>query len=125
MSRKAADTYTASVTRLKALVGRLESAQVDVDKLELVVKESVELATACRARLRSTQESVDTLLAGLQDASTPPQPAVVVPDATVSTPSTPPVTTSTMDDDFDPSPGISMAQAAAKGPEVENDRQGK
>ena len=67
MSRKAADTYTAAVTRLKALVGRLESSQVDVDELEAVVKESVELVTVCRARLRATQTSVDTLLAGLQE----------------------------------------------------------
>ncbi len=67
MSRKTADTYTASVTRLKALVAKLESAQVDVDELESVVRESVELVALCRSRLRATQTSVDTLLAGLQD----------------------------------------------------------
>jgi exodeoxyribonuclease VII small subunit len=73
MSRKAPDTYSASIVRLKALVARLESAQVDVDELEAVVKESVDLVTLCRSRLRATQTSVDTLLAGLQDdAATPP-----------------------------------------------------
>ncbi len=74
MSRKATDTYTASVTRLKALVGKLENAQVDVDELEAVVRESVDLVTVCRARLRATQTSVDTLLAGLQDDAAEPTP---------------------------------------------------
>ena len=74
MSRKATDTYTASVTRLKALVGKLENAQVDVDELEAVVRESVDLVTVCRARLRATQASVDSLLAGLQDDAVGPAP---------------------------------------------------
>lgn len=67
MSAKKTDTYTAAMSRLKTLVDRLESAQVDVDELEAVVKESVELVTVCRSRLRSTQTSVDTLLTGLQE----------------------------------------------------------
>ena len=67
MTRKQPQTYAASLSRLRILVARLESDQVDVDELEAVVKESVELITACRSRLRATQSSVDTLLAGLQD----------------------------------------------------------
>jgi len=71
LSRKATENYTASVARLKSLVERLESAQVDVDELESVVRESVELVNVCRSRLRATQSSVDALLAGLQEAQTP------------------------------------------------------
>jgi exodeoxyribonuclease VII small subunit len=67
MSRKAPQTYAASISRLKVLVAQLESAEVDVDELETVVKESVELITVCRTRLRATQTSVDTLLAGLRE----------------------------------------------------------
>ena len=94
MSRKSADTYTASMTRLKTLVSKLESAQVDVDELEAVVKESVELVTACRARLRATQASVDTLLVGLQDDG--PAPAPIKGTAAESKP---PALTLTVDSD--------------------------
>ena len=109
MSRKTADTYMASVTRLKALVGRLEGAQVDVDELESVVKESVELVTVCRTRLRATQMSVDTLLAGLQDdaAATMPQQTVAVPVVVpapkpAAVPVVPAAASVTVEDDFDP-----------------------
>ena len=67
MTDQIAGSYTASVTRLKDLVSKLESAEVDVDELEAVVKESVQLVTTCRARLHATQTAVDTLLVGLQN----------------------------------------------------------
>jgi exodeoxyribonuclease VII small subunit len=111
VSRKQTDTYSASVTRLKALVGRLESAQVDVDELESVVKESVELVTVCRARLRATQTSVDALLTGLQDdaAATVPRPGTaagvpVTGDACADAPaqSAAVMLRVSTDDDFDP-----------------------
>lgn len=108
VSRKQTDTYTASVTRLKALVGRLESAQVDVDELESVVKESVELVTLCRARLRATQASVDTLLAGLQDEGAPTVSRHSAASAAASTAPDVPINTATVslrvstEDDFDP-----------------------
>ena len=70
--------------RLKDLVSQLESPDVDVDALEAVVKESVELITACRARLRATQTSVDTLLAGLQEearsGAPPARPVLLIDD---------------------------------------------
>jgi len=69
MNKKAPETYAESIARLRALVDRLESAQVDVDELESLMRESVELVALCRTRLRSTQASVDSLLSGLhQDA---------------------------------------------------------
>jgi exodeoxyribonuclease VII small subunit len=67
MNNKAPSTYSASIARLRELVDRLESAQVDVDELENLMRESVELVTVCRSRLRSTQFSVDTLLSGLHE----------------------------------------------------------
>ena len=38
MNKKAPETYSASITRLRALVDRLESAQVDVDELESLME---------------------------------------------------------------------------------------
>lgn len=70
MSRKTPLTYAASIARLRTLVTKLESAQVDVDELESVVKESVELITSCRTRLYATQSSVDSLLANLREEAT-------------------------------------------------------
>jgi len=110
MSRKTADTYTASVARLRTLVAKLESAQVDVDELEAVVRESVELVTACRSRLRATQNSVDTLLAGLQDDAAAPQQPISVPAPPAASTATtqPPLrivpahAASATSDDFDP-----------------------
>ena len=67
MSRKSPQTYAASIVRLKILVAQLESGEVDVDGMEAVVRESVELITSCRTRLRATQTSVDTLLDGLRE----------------------------------------------------------
>jgi exodeoxyribonuclease VII small subunit len=58
-------SYADSMKRLKELVAKLESAQVDVDEMEAVVKESVGLIASCRARLNTAQGSVDALLAGL------------------------------------------------------------
>ena len=82
MSRKHPQTYTASIARLKALVAELERGDVDVDEMEAVVKESVELITTCRTRLRATQASVDTLLSGLlEEPSAPPQPVVSTTNA--------------------------------------------
>jgi exodeoxyribonuclease VII small subunit len=71
-------SYSASMRRLKELVGKLEGAQVDVDELEAVVKEAVEIIGALRARLRTTQGSVDALLAGLSGEAVveTPTPAV-------------------------------------------------
>ena len=89
MTRKPADSYTASVARLKALVGRLESAEVDVDELEAVVRESVQLVTTCRTRLRATQSGVDTLLVGLQEETAPSPPRAQHEPAATPTPSKP------------------------------------
>jgi exodeoxyribonuclease VII small subunit len=79
MREKRAESYAASIARLQKLVARLESAEIDVDELEAVVKESVSLVTSCRARLRATQSSVDTLLSGLQEgaASAPAAPVTL------------------------------------------------
>ncbi len=65
-------SYGASMARLKELVEKLDQAQVDVDELEAVVKESVALISGCRARLRATQGSVDALLANLDDQAAVP-----------------------------------------------------
>jgi exodeoxyribonuclease VII small subunit len=79
MNEKAPGTYAASIARLRELVDRLESAQVDVDELENLMRESVELVAVCRTRLRSTQASVDTLLAGLHQDVKPAPAADQVP----------------------------------------------
>lgn len=72
-------SYSQCMTRLRELVGKLEGSQVDVDALEQVVEESVKLVTTCRERLRATQSSVDTLLAGLTDSPSERQTRTLSP----------------------------------------------
>lgn len=58
--------YSDALARLQEIVEQIESTQIDVDDLELVVLEAVGLISLCRAKLTGAQTAVEQALSGLK-----------------------------------------------------------
>jgi len=61
-------TYSEAMTRLEAIVERVERGDVDVDELAASVKEAAGLVRLCRDRLRGAKTQVEEALKGLEQA---------------------------------------------------------
>ena len=55
-------TYTEAMTRLEAIVSKIESGEMDIDALTDQLKEAKQLVELCRKRLTTIDEEVKKIL---------------------------------------------------------------
>lgn len=55
-------TYTEAMTRLEAIVSKIESGEMDIDALTAQLKEAKQLVELCRKRLTTIDEEVKKIL---------------------------------------------------------------
>jgi exodeoxyribonuclease VII small subunit len=64
MAENKAATFEASLRRLEAIVGQLESDTVSLDQSVALFQEGRELARRCEDLLKTAQEQIDAAVAG-------------------------------------------------------------
>ena len=64
-------SFSEAIGEVEAIVTRLENEEIDIDELSAEVRRAVELSTACRETLQSTDGEVRELVARLQDDTAP------------------------------------------------------
>ncbi len=67
MAKKAVDKkvlkYDEAIKEVEAIIASITAGDIDIDKLPLEVKRGAELIAYCRERLKSSEASVNELLA--------------------------------------------------------------
>jgi exodeoxyribonuclease VII small subunit len=63
-------TYSQALNELETIINEIESEKVDLDQLAEKVKRAAYLIKFCRAKLRSTEEDVKTVLAEVEEKTT-------------------------------------------------------
>lgn len=64
------NTYEDAFAELQQIVADMESGDIDIDRLSEKIKRASELMAVCKAKLTSTEEEVQQLLAKLADDQT-------------------------------------------------------
>jgi len=67
MSDETSFSYRAAIEELDAILASIESTEVDVDELSAKVQRARELIEACSQRIRTAQDDVEKVIAGLED----------------------------------------------------------
>lgn len=65
-----AESYTAAMAELEGLLHALEADDLDVDALATRVGRAAELIAYCRARIRTTEDRVQEIVATLEEPAT-------------------------------------------------------
>lgn len=65
---EAALTYEAAYAELEAIYQAISNDAVSVDELAEKVKRAAELVTYCQAKLKSTEEEIGKIVAGLGES---------------------------------------------------------
>ncbi len=55
-------TYKETLSKLETIITKLEGDNIDIDELSKQVKEASALVNYCRAKLRSTEEELESSL---------------------------------------------------------------
>ncbi len=58
--------YTEAFEELQQIVNEIEAGEISVDVLSTKVKRAAELIKICKAKIRSTEEDVNTILKELE-----------------------------------------------------------
>lgn len=68
MEKEKQPTYTQAINRLETLVARMEQADIDIDELQQMLKESKTLITFCKKKLYKADADVKKLLQDFEQA---------------------------------------------------------
>ncbi len=71
MAEKEQSTFEAKVARLEAIVGDLESGNVELDKAVALFKEGKTLSRECEELLKVAQDQIDKAMEGTAKPTTP------------------------------------------------------
>jgi exodeoxyribonuclease VII small subunit len=58
-------SFTAAVTEIEKILQKIESGDLDVDKLAVEVKRASELIRQCQKKLRTTEEEINSIFKDL------------------------------------------------------------
>lgn len=58
--------YEQAYSRLKEIVGKMETDEVNVDEISLYLKEAVGLLSICKEKLYSTEKEVEEIIKKIQ-----------------------------------------------------------
>jgi exodeoxyribonuclease VII small subunit len=58
-------SFSEAVTEIEKILNKIESGELDVDKLAVEVKRASELIRKCQAKLRTTEEEINSIFKDL------------------------------------------------------------
>ena len=64
---KKKQTYNEAIAEIEAILGRMESEELDVDELSEKVRRVSELVRFCRNKLKNTEEEVENVLKEMEE----------------------------------------------------------
>ncbi len=56
------DSYTESLKELEIILAKIESGELTIDELNIMVKKAAELVKKCKEKLRNTEEEMNNTL---------------------------------------------------------------
>lgn len=68
-------SFTAAMQELEAILRRIESEEVDIDRLGAELGRATELVELCRAKIRRAEAEVTQIVARLESPTPPVEPA--------------------------------------------------
>lgn len=58
-------SFTKALVEIEDILGRIESGELDVDRLSVEVKRASELIRQCQTKLRTTEEEINSIFKDL------------------------------------------------------------
>jgi len=60
-------SYKESITEIEEILEKIESKEIDLDQLTVNIKRAVELLSACKQKLKTSEEEVYKLLKDIEN----------------------------------------------------------